>query len=96
MDEEIPLIDYQNIHINLENSYLSGYNCLLRSLCPIFLVELSLRLTGSEITIDEVLQEAERLKNRDIKSLKLSWQNKILSQNDHSKMIEKIAKLPLK
>ena len=56
VDEEIPLIDYQNINIDLENSSLSGYNSLLRSLCPIFLTDLSLRLTGSDIAIDDILR----------------------------------------
>ena len=40
--------------------------------------------------------EIERLKNRDISRLRLSWGNNFMTQSDHQDLIDKISKLPLK
>lgn len=46
--------------------------------------------------MNDVDRELDRLKNREIRFFKLSWKNTILSQTNHSIIVEKISKLPLK
>lgn len=60
--------------INLENSLIeNGYNNLLRCLCPISVKNIHLQLTGSDISYQEVRQELERLKNKEIAKFDLCW-----------------------
>lgn len=97
VDSSAPILRFNKIYVNLRSSkLLGGFRAFLKCLAWPETETLEIDFSESEVTFNEVSEFLDFFQNRNMKYFGLIWQSYLMSSEQHSIIIEKLAKINLK